>query len=235
MGLRNGEIVEAVQDRRQEEERQEKCCHDELDIPVDRVRRCDGERQARDEQDDHGADRDREPRGRARIGQDDHREHEHDRRHHGERDELRRDDRERHELPREAHLANQAGVLEQAPRRGLQRCREEDPRRQPAQQEQPVVIDVGPPATSASPRRRRGRRASASRATPASTRAREPIPCTSRADRAGRGSRTARDSGTDRRRRPPRDCTGSVGAHRVRPPATLRFGGRCHTRPSPRP
>ena len=48
-------------------------------------------------------------------------------------------------------------------------------------------------------------------------RARAPIPCTSRADRAGRGSRTARGSGTDRRRRPPRDCTGSVGAHRVRP------------------
>ena len=86
-----------------------------------------------------------------------------------------------------------------APR--LQRRREEDPGRQAAEQEQPVVVASRSAAPSRAPRRRRGRRASARPAARASTRARAAIPCTSRAGRAGRGCRTARGAAGGRRRR----------------------------------
>ena len=48
-----------------------------------------------------------------------------------------------HELAREAHLADQVRVLEQAARRALKRRREEHPDRQPGEQEEPVVLVVG--------------------------------------------------------------------------------------------
>ena len=66
-------------------------------------------------------------------------EHGDDTEHHGEAHEVRPDDRERHELAREAHLADEIRVLEEAPRRRLRRGREEDPGGKTAEQEEPVV------------------------------------------------------------------------------------------------
>ena len=71
------------------------------------------------------------------------REHENDHRHRREGDELRRDDGQRDELSREADLADERRVLDEAARRGLQRRGEEHPRRQPTEQEEPVVVEVG--------------------------------------------------------------------------------------------
>ena len=89
---------------------------DELDVPEDGVERRDGERQPGDEEDDHDGDRDREPRGVAALRPEPEREHEDDRRHRRERHELRRDDGQRDELAREANLADQRRVLDDAAR-----------------------------------------------------------------------------------------------------------------------
>ena len=85
---------------------------------------------------------DREPRDVAALRPEPEREPENDRRHRGERHYLGRDHRERDELPGEADLADDRRVLDEAPCAALQRCREEHPRRQAAEQEQPVVVEV---------------------------------------------------------------------------------------------
>jgi hypothetical protein len=82
-----------------------------------------------DEQDKERPERKREPRGGTRARKHEHAQDEDDAEHDGKGDDLCGDDRERHELAWEAHLANQARVLDQAARRGLQRGRKEHPRR----------------------------------------------------------------------------------------------------------
>ncbi len=82
----------------------------------------------------------REPDRVARVGDLPEAQHDDHAEHYGEADEVRPDDRERHELPRKAHLADEVGVLEEAPRRSLRRGGEEHPRWEPAEQEQPVVV-----------------------------------------------------------------------------------------------
>ena len=138
-----GQVVELVEDRREEEPRQEQGRHDELDVAEDGVERREREREARDEDDDHGRDGDRSPGDVAALGPEPQRQAEHDRRHGGEGHHLGRDHRQGDELAREPDLADDRGVLDDAPRPALQRRREEDPRRKAAEQEQPVVVRLG--------------------------------------------------------------------------------------------
>ena len=94
-----------------------------------------------------GAEREGEPDRFPRLGDPPEAQHDDDGEHHGEAHEVRADDRERHELPWEAHLADEVRVLEQAPRRRLRRGREEHPGGKPAEEEEPVVVgpDLGDP------------------------------------------------------------------------------------------
>jgi hypothetical protein len=141
--LRARQIVELVQHGRQEEPRQERRRDDELHVAEDRVQRRDREREPRDEHDDQHGCRQRHPRGIPAARPEPEREPEDDRGHHREGDHLRRDDGQRHELTGEAHLADQGGVLDQAARAGLQRGGEEGPRRQAAEEKEPVVVEIG--------------------------------------------------------------------------------------------
>ncbi len=136
-------VVQRVEHRSEEEPRQEQRRDEVLDVPVERVQRRNRERDPGDEADGERRERDREPDRATCLGDVDETEPDHDREHDDEADELGRDGRERHELAREAHLADQVRVLEQAPRRGLQRGREEDPDGEPRKQEEPVVLGVG--------------------------------------------------------------------------------------------
>ena len=207
-GVRLGrrQAVEAVEDGREEEERQEQRRDDELDVAVDRVRGGDREREPGDEQDDQRPDRNREPRRRRESGS-----------------------------TISASTITMAGMTTKATSwvatiesgtscrgkrtlrirlafssrlrgRRLQRRREEHPRRQAAEQKQPVVVDVGrrrlPHHREHDEVDEHQQRAGAR----ASRRGRAPSPCTSPADRAGTGSRTARGSGTGRRRRTRAEC-----------------------------
>ena len=140
-----GKVVEAVQDRREEEPRQEQRLQEVLDVAVERVERRDREREAGDDAREERAERDREPDRVARLGDLPEAQHDDDAEHHREAHEVRADDRERDELAREAHLADEVRVLEEAPRRRLRRRREEHPRGKPAQEEEPVVVapDLG--------------------------------------------------------------------------------------------
>ena len=63
-----GQIAEAVEDRREEEPRQEERLQQVLDVAVERVERRDGEREARDDAREQRPERDREPDGVARLG-----------------------------------------------------------------------------------------------------------------------------------------------------------------------
>ena len=66
-------------------------------------------------------------------------QHDHHDEHHREADEVRGDNRKGNQLPREAHLSDQVRVLDQAARGRLRGGREEDPRGEPAEEEEPVV------------------------------------------------------------------------------------------------
>ncbi len=116
-----------------------------LDVSVEGVERRNREREPRDDARKERSQRKREPHGVARLGDPPQAQCDDDAEHDPERDEVRADDRQRYELPRKAHLADQVRVLEEAPRRRLRRSREEHPRRQPAEQEEPVVVtpDLG--------------------------------------------------------------------------------------------
>ncbi len=133
------ELVEAVQDRGEEEPRQQQSRQQVLDVPEERVQRGDRERHPGDDAGEERPQRKREPHGIARLRELDQAQHDDDDQHDHEAHQVRCHDRQRDELPREAHLADEVRVLEQAPRRRL-RCRgEEHPGGQPAEQEQPVV------------------------------------------------------------------------------------------------
>ena len=116
-----------------------------LDVAIEGVERRDRKREAGDDAGEERAEREREPHRVARVGKPPEAQHDDDAEHHREGDEVRADDRERHELAWEAHLADEIRVLEQAPRGRLRRGREEHPRGQAAEQEEPVVVaaDLG--------------------------------------------------------------------------------------------
>ena len=112
-----------------------------------RVQRGDGERESGDDAREERAERDRQPDRVAGLRDLPQAQRHHQAEHHGEAHEVRPHDRERDELTRKAHLADEVGVLEQRPRRGLRRRREEHPRGKPAEEEEPVVVtpDLGDP------------------------------------------------------------------------------------------
>ena len=64
-----GKLVEAVQDRREEEPRQEQRRKEVLDVAVERVQRGDREREPGDDAREERSEREREPDRRARLGQ----------------------------------------------------------------------------------------------------------------------------------------------------------------------
>src|SRR6266540_2249187 len=108
------EVLHRVEDRRQEEPRQEQRADEVLDVPEDDGRARDGEGEPGHEQYEHSRERDRDPLGRAHPWK--HREVDREQRdqHDDERDEVRRDGREGDELARKARLADQRRGLEQA-------------------------------------------------------------------------------------------------------------------------
>ena len=63
-----GELVEAVEDRRQEEPGQEERLQEVLDVAVEGVQRRDGEREAGDDAREERTEREREPDRVARLG-----------------------------------------------------------------------------------------------------------------------------------------------------------------------
>src|SRR6266540_1269419 len=136
------ELRERVEDRRQEEPRQEQGPNQVLDVAEEDVQRRDRQHEARGEADEERRERQCEPLRSARAGQEYEAEYEQDREHHDIRHEIRADDRERDELAREARLADQRCVVEHRARARLHRRREENPRREPREQVERVVRDV---------------------------------------------------------------------------------------------
>jgi hypothetical protein len=134
------DALERVEDGREEEPGQQERRDEVLDVAVEGVERGDREREAGHEADGEQRERQRQPDGVAGLGHVDEAEPDHDHEHHREADELRRHHREREKLAREAHLADEVRVLQHGARGGLQRGREEDPDRQPGEQEEPVVL-----------------------------------------------------------------------------------------------
>ena len=135
------ELRERVDDRREEEPRQQQRADEMLDVAVQHVQARKREREARRNAHEQGRERQCEQFRAARFRNERERQDEQDREHQPIRDEVRADDGESGQLPREARPANQRRVVEHRTRPGLDRRREEDPRREPGEQVQRVVRD----------------------------------------------------------------------------------------------
>ena len=166
-----------------------------------RVQRGDGERESGHDAREERAERDRQPDRVAGLRDLPQAQRHHQAEHHGEAHEVRPHDRERDELTREAHLADEVGVLEQRPRRGLRRRREEHPRREARRGGRASSRHSRLRRPARAPRTRADRRASGRAGAGATTRARGTSRGTWHGYRGERDSRTARDTELRRRKR----------------------------------